>query len=152
MKTVQLAITLATDQRDQQLGLVVQARQASQFAQDQMLQLESYAADTEARWSALARVRANAELMRHNHHFMARLHQAMGLQRQTVAALKDELRVAGKRLLAAELRLASLKQVLQKRQGAASKLLARREQKQMDEFAALQHRNVRSGHYHGDLA
>lgn len=152
MKTVRVAIALATDQRDQQLSLVVQARQASQFALDQMLQLQSYAADTETRWSALARVQANAELMRHNHHFMARLHQAIGLQRLTLAALEDELRAAGKRLLTADLRLASLKQLMEKRQGAAAKLMARREQKQMDEFAALQHRNVRSGQYHGDLA
>jgi len=141
-KSILLAIDLATRKRDQASQVVVGVQNAQMFAQQQMTQLQTYATETEARWLAAAQVRTTPELMQHHYQFMDRLNHAIGLQESALenAARKTE---AAKRLaLEAEFRLANLKQVLKKRQADMSVLQSRREQKQMDEFAAMQTRQT----------
>lgn len=141
-KSLLLAIDMATRQRDQASQVVMSVQKAQLFAQQQMGQLQTYAIETEARWHAAAQVMTTPELMQHHYQFMDRLHHAIGLQ---VSALENAARKteAAKRLaLEAEFRLANLKQVLKKRQADMSVLQSRREQKQMDEFAAMQTRQT----------
>ena len=141
-KSILLAIDLATRKRDQASQVVVGVQNAQMFAQQQMTQLQTYATETETRWLAAAQVRTTPELMQHHYQFMDRLNHAIGLQESALenAARKTE---AAKRLaLEAEFRLANLKQVLKKRQADMSVLQSRREQKQMDEFAAMQTRQT----------
>ena len=86
------------------------------------------------------------ELMRHHYQFMDRLHHAIGLQRAVLAKAALQVEAANQVLLQAEFRLAALKQVLATKKAEVSARKAKREQKQMDEFAALQFaRVVRSG-------
>jgi flagellar protein FliJ len=138
LKSVALAIDVATRKRDQAGKQLVQAQRACLFAQGQLDQLESYAADSEARWTAAAQVSMTPELLQHHYQFMGRLRDAIGLQNGVMADLNRQLDAARQLTLDAEFRLASLRKVMSRQLADRAVTLARREQKQMDEFAAMQ--------------
>ena len=62
LRGLSLAIELATRQREEALAALVQAQRALQGAQDQMGQLDSYAAETESRWAPGARNQIGPEI------------------------------------------------------------------------------------------
>lgn len=137
IKSVLLAIDLATAKRDQLAQDLMNAQQTHQFAQNQMAQLQSYALETESRWTTRAQIGTTPEVMRHHYQFMDRLQQAVGLQSGVIANIDHKVEMARQRVLEAEFRLISLKQVLKKKQTDLLQLQSRREQKQMDEFASM---------------
>jgi flagellar FliJ protein len=142
VKSVQLATDIAARQRDEAGLELARTQRTQQFAQQQLDQLESYAAETLARWTASAQVSATPELLRHHYQFMERLHHAIGLQHGVLMKESGEVEMANRVLLQAEFRLAALKQVLARKKAEVMVLQMRREQKQMDEFAALQFARV----------
>lgn len=146
LKSILLAIDLASRKRDQASQGLQRAQQGHLFAQDQMAQLESYAAETAARWAAASQLSTTAELMRHHYQFMDRLQHAIGLQSGVLETTGAKVELARRVVLEAEFRLISLKQVLKKKQVDLAVLQLRREQKQMDEFAALSGSQARAGH------
>lgn len=145
LKSVLLAIDVATRQREDAGKVLLQIQRGYRGAQDQMEQLESYSADTESKWAVAAQVRATPEIVHHYYQFMDRLQQAIALQRHAVAGLDREFLAARKLLLAAETRIASLNRLLETKRSGLLRLQAGREQKQLDEFAALRHRAPRTG-------
>ena len=144
MKSVHLALELANRRRDEAGRAVVHIRRVCLAAEDQMGQLEGYAIDTQSKWALASQSRASPEIMRHYDQFMARLLQAVALQNQVVLEQQQEFEAAKRRLLAAEIRIASLNLMLKKKQSGMHKSQAGREQKQLDEFAAMQHRRLRA--------
>lgn len=132
-----LAIDMATRKRDQASHGLMRAQNTYLFAQDQMSQLETYAAETEARWTAAAQISTSTEMLRHHYQFMGRLQHAMGLQKDALENESRKVALAKKGLLETEFRLGTLKQVVEKKQAGLAVLQARREQKQMDEFASM---------------
>ena len=136
--SVQLATDVAQRKRDEAGMELVQVQRSQRHAQVQLDQLESYAVETVERWSAAAQVQTTPELMHHHYQFMERLHHAIGLQRSAVAKVALQVEAANQALLQAEFRLAALKQVLARKKAEAQMVQAKREQKQTDEFAALQ--------------
>ena len=150
IKSFLLAIEMATRKRDQASQGLMQAQNAYLFAQDQMNQLQTYAAETESRWTTAAQISTSTEMLRHHYQFMGRLQHAMDLQK---GALENETRkvaLAKKGVLDAEFRLVSLKQVLEKKQADLAVLQARREQKQMDEFASMRRPQFSDDYSSGD--
>ena len=145
-----LAIDLATRQRDAEAQALMRVQSGCLFAQDQMSQLEVYAAETASRWTVAAQSGTTPELLRHHYQFLDRLQQAIGLQQGVLAAESLKLAHAKRLLLEAEFRLVSLQQVLKRKQAGLALIQSRREQKQMDEFAALQTRRATAGHFSGD--
>lgn len=139
VKSLMLAIEVATRKRDRADQALMQARRAVQYAQGQLDQLQSYAADTEARWATAAAVTVSAELMQHHHHFMQRLRHAIGLQSGVMADLQRQAEAARQRRVQEEVRLAAFEQLMKKKLSAQAQLEARREQKQMDELAVLKY-------------
>lgn len=146
LKTLALAIEVATQKRDQAGKNLVQVQRTYLSAESQMAQLKSYADETASKWATGAQALTSAELLRHHTQFMERLQQAIHLQAE---ALENEARrvEAAKRLtLDAESRLAGLKQMLKKKQMERSRIQARREQRQTDEVAGmLRHRMATNG-------
>lgn len=138
LNSLSLAIELATRQRDQSLMLLQQRQRMHAASQDQMTQLESYAAETALKWTAAAQVGSTPELMRHHYQFMDRLHHAISLQQEAVNGSAQKVEASRRLTMDSELRLASLRLALKKKQADLALLHDRREQKQMDEFAALQ--------------
>jgi len=140
-----VALEMALRHRDEARRLLQDARNARQAAQDQFDQLEGYARETENRWGMRPDAAVQPEVMYHHYQFMNRLNHAMGLQTGVVGSHGERVGVAEKNLLEAELRLASLKKLVEKRQRDALLAQTRREQKQTDERAALQYRKAFNG-------
>lgn len=138
LKSLSLAIDLATSKRDQAQVQLQKTMQAHAFAQDQMHQLQQYAQETGQRWLQSAQNGTTPELLQHHYQFMDRLDQAMTLQQGAINSSDVRVEAARQVVLQAEFRLASFRQVLTSRQAGVAKVLYRRDQKQMDEFAALQ--------------
>lgn len=134
---LQVAVELAARQRDAARHALGDARASAAAAGEQMEQLQAYAGETEARWGMRAGAQVAPEVLFHHRHFMGRLEHAMQLQ---ATVLEDHARRIGEgesALLAAELRLATLKKLVAKRQREAALVEQRRDQKQTDERAQL---------------
>ncbi len=80
LKSVQLAIELATRDRDELAKVVARVERSLAFAHNQMAQLEGYAAETEALDGLGHAQCVSTELMRHHYQFMDRLQQAISMQ------------------------------------------------------------------------
>ncbi len=134
---LQVAVDMAARQRDAARHALGDARAAATAAAAQMDQLQSYANETQARWGVRADALVAPEVLFHHRHFMGRLEHAMQLQ---TAVLEDHAQRVGAgeaALLAAELRLATLKKLVAKRQRESALAEQRREQKQTDERAQM---------------
>jgi flagellar FliJ protein len=147
VKSLLLAIDMATRKRDQAGKDLMQLQSTQLFAQDQMTQLKTYATETEARWVSAAQISAPPGLLHQHYQFMDRLHQAIDLQQGVLENIDKKMDAARRLVLEAEFGLISLKQVLGKKQAEMALLQTRREQKQMDEFAAMQTRRSMDGHF-----
>jgi flagellar FliJ protein len=139
IRSIQLAIELATSQRDDLAKALAATQRNVDFAHQQMSQLEGYAADTDAKWTHSAATQMTSELVLHHYQFMARLQQAIAMQATVITNACKEQEDARQRLLQAEFRLSGLKQVMSARQIEMLQIQKRREQRQTDEFAAMLH-------------
>jgi flagellar FliJ protein len=142
VKIVRLAIQVATVRRDQAAAVLLQMQQSQSLAQEQMSQLQTYADETEARWAKAAQISVTTEMMRHHYQFMDRLQQAVILQEGVLGQWGSKVERARKHWLETEFRVTSLKQVLKSHEAELALVQARREQKEMDEFAAMQTRRT----------
>ena len=145
LNSVLLAIDVATRKRDEAGKQLGQIEHEYSGARDQADQLEGYAVETESKWSVSAQSHPTTELVLHYYQFMERLRQAIELQCQVVADLQRQRVVAQRNLLQAEVRVAGLNKVLQKRRALVARKQSMRDQKQMDEFAATQRRRALVG-------
>lgn len=136
LRTLRLAIDVATRRRDAASQAMAQAQARQIAAQQQMEQLKSYANDTEQRWASQAQICALPELMRHHYQFMERLGQAILMQEGVVAEQARWVALARKALLEADLRVETLRRLLRNKEAEAAQVQQRREQRQMDEMAA----------------
>ena len=141
-----VAVEMATRQRDEARRVLQHAQGAQRAAQDQLQVLQGYAQETENRWGMRAQATVAPEVMFHHYHFMGRLDHAAGLQSGVVDDHAQRVALAQQQLRDAEVRLASLRKLLEKRQMEALQAQARRDQKMTDERAALRHRSSAHGH------
>jgi flagellar FliJ protein len=146
LSSLAVAIEVATRQRDNARKALQAVLAAQHAASAQLEQLQDYASETEARWGMRADAQMKPEVMYHHYHFMDRLGHAAGLQTNVVGDHDNRVAMARQALLQAELRLASLSKVVEKRQSDIELKNARRDQKQTDERASLQYRNSQQEH------
>lgn len=144
LSALQTAVSLATRERDAAAQRLAQARQGWLAAQTQLDQLDSYAQETQARWTVQS-TRCTPEIMVHHYQFMERLTHAIGLQTDTVAQQASLVALLADRLRVAEMRRESLLQVYARREAEQRRALDRREQKVSDEQASLQYRRLAGG-------
>lgn len=147
LNALMVAVDAAARQRDAAFRALQDAERAQQAAQEQLRQLETYADETQARWGMRADAIVQPEVMFHHYQFMGRLGHAAGLQTGVVGDQAERAESARRSLLEADLRLVSLRKVVEKRQRDQALLRSRHEQKQTDERAALRHRNPINGHH-----
>lgn len=130
----------AERERDEALGAVMQAEDHQRRLQLQEEQLLAYREDYRQRHPALGGRSTSIELLRCHEGFMQRLDQALQQQRgqmQHAEARGAQLRAA---LVAQELRVASVRKLLERRGAAALHQAARLDQRRSDETAMHQHR------------
>ncbi len=131
-----LLLEHAQQQRDQALARRQRADAQRLQAQQQQTQLEDYRRDCEERWQGQCRQGVDMALLQCYHGFVGRLHGAVDQQGLHIARLTQEAERAAAELMAAELRLASVRKLLERRQATQLHQALRAEQKQMDEMAA----------------
>lgn len=134
---LQLAIELAERKRDERAQVLAQAQRQVLVGQQQLQQLQSYAGDTDTRWTQGHNMALSAELIRHHYQFVERLQHAIGMQDGVIANLVRQENQCRAALVQAEMRLSGLKQVLEARKQLLIAAEQRREQGRMDEMAAL---------------
>lgn len=142
LNALQVAIDLATRQRDDAGLALAQVVRRAEHAQLQMEQLRSYATDTSARWSVASQASATPEIVGHYYQFMERLDQTMAMQRGAIAEVQRQCEMARQVLQQAEVRMAGLNRLLDRRRGELARAQEQREQRQSDELAAQLHRRM----------
>jgi flagellar protein FliJ len=138
-------LELAERQRDTARAALMQAEGASNRALAQLDQLVAYQADYRARAPGTAGLAAPIELLRCHQGFMGRLDQAMVQQREAVKTSHGELLRRRQQLQQAELKVASVRKLIERRQSERERVEARREQNHSDEAALQRHRRASSG-------
>jgi flagellar FliJ protein len=144
LKSVLLAIEHATLQRDALARAMARVECNMESARVQMSQLQGYAADTDIRWTGAATRGVSVELMRHQYQFMERLQQAISMQSGVLAQSGGQLEEAKAKLLHSEVRLLGLNQILKARRTTLLNTQKQRQQRQTDEFAAIQYTRNRA--------
>lgn len=147
-----LAIELATEKRDEAGRHLMRAQRAYWLAQNQQEQLENYAAESETRWMNSAQAAMSTGILQHHYQFMDRLRHAIGLQDGVLADQLQQVATAKRLVQEAEMRLAGLQKVLEKKQMERTRMMVRREQRQMDEFAAMQHARGMAQLHSGEIS
>ena len=112
------------------------AAQAQQTAAAQAQQLLSYRRDYEQRWAHQFRTDGRMELVNCYRGFMERLTQAVDQQCAVAARAGTELENARVALREGEMRVASVRKLIERRVAEAHVTAQRREQKASDEFAS----------------
>ena len=136
LKSINFAISMATQKRDGLMPVINRTKRVLAFANDQMGRLHSYAEETSEKWRVSSQRGTSPELMCHHYQFMARLQDAITLQKDVLGQAESEVHCANKNYLEAEMRIASLELMQKKLQSRADIKTSRKEQKQTDEFAA----------------
>jgi len=125
----------AEAERNQALVVFNQTRSRFESARAQATQLDAYRADYQQRWSAQFAQGAALTIVRCYQGFADRLETAIAQQGQAVAQAETALKRAGDALTAHELRVASVRKLIERRASALRQTNERREQRADDENA-----------------
>jgi flagellar FliJ protein len=123
-------------ERDDARLHLLRVREAQRAASAQADQLVDYRRDYEARWGAQAGRAGQIELVHCYQGFVARLSHAVDQQARIAAHAADALAGAERTLREREMRVASVRKLIERRVAELKRAADRREQKQLDEFAA----------------
>ena len=137
LNALNIAIEVATRKRDAARQALRDAQRIEQAGQAQLTQLTGYAHETQQRWGARPGAALKPEVMYHHYQFMDRLDQAIGMQTTVVQDQGQRVVQAQQALLQAELRVQSLKKMVERKQHESMVAQMRKEQKQTDERAGL---------------
>ena len=123
-------------ERDEAWAVAQQAAQAQLNAAAQADQLLTYRREYEQRWSAQFRTEGRIELVHCYRGFMDRLTQAVEQQQRVAAHATTQLEQARAALAEQEMRVASVRKLIERRQQELRLSADRAEQKQTDEFGS----------------
>jgi flagellar protein FliJ len=126
----------AEGHRDEALARQARAEKALIAAHAQQTQLHDYRTEYENRWGAQFRTGVTMTLMQCYQDFVGRLHGAVDLQGQQVQRLTHEFERMRNETLAAELRVASVKKLIERRETTMARQAERRDQKSQDEMSS----------------
>lgn len=102
----------------------------------QAQQLLNYRKEYEQRWSEQFQTRGGIEVMRCYQSFNERIHQAIAHQQRSETHAEQKLQASQARAMSCEMRVASVRKIIDRRVSEQAKIANRQEQKITDEFAA----------------
>lgn len=129
-------LALAEAERDTSLAACRRAARALEAASGQSDQLVAYRSDYEQRWSSQFRTEGTMPVVHCYQGFMTRLGQAVSHQDLVLRRAAEQLQAAEQSLRQHELRVASVRKLIDRRQLELRLSADRRDQKATDEFAA----------------
>ncbi|MES2959458.1 MAG: flagellar export protein FliJ [Pseudomonadota bacterium] len=135
MDTLNTLLEQAEAERNQALAAFNHARARCDAARTQAVQLDDYRSDYQRRWSLQFAQGAALEIVRCYQGFADRLENAIAQQGQAVAQAQATQARAEAALTAHELRVASVRKLIERRTMAERQARDQREQKADDEHA-----------------
>jgi flagellar FliJ protein len=136
METLATLLEQAETQRNAALASFNQARARRDGARDQARELEIYRNDYQQRWNRQFQSRgAGLDILRCYQQFADRLELALAQQTHAIDLCEQTLQRANDTLAAHELRVASVRKLIERRQDEVRRGAERREQRASDELA-----------------
>lgn len=136
METLAVLLEQAEAQRNAALAAFNQARSRRDGARDQARDLEAYRNDYQQRWNQQFQSRgAGLDILRCYQAFADRLELALAQQAHAIEVCEQTLLRANDTLAAHELRVASVRKLIERREDEARRGAERREQRASDEMA-----------------
>lgn len=135
LHALNLVLERAAQERDRLAAELRRCEQQLLRAQEQGTQLVEYRSEYTQRWSARFGQGSSIEIVHCWHSFRQRLDEALVQQQRQVEHAKrsaDELR---ERVLQAELRVAAIAKLIERRRAEMARTQSRRDQRQTDETA-----------------
>ena len=123
-------------ERDQAMVRQQRAEVVLRGAENQTEQLVAYRGECERRWAERSRAGTTPTLMHCHQGFMGRLTAAVEMQGDVVRRARAEVERCREHLLAQELRVASVRKLIERREAALTQQADRTEQKLFDEIAS----------------
>jgi flagellar protein FliJ len=145
MDTLATLLEQAESQRNVALAAFNQARARRDDARTQAADLEAYRGDYTARWSDQFQRGAALEVVRAYHQFAGRLDLAIAQQANAVTLCQQSLDRANDVLAAHELRVASVRKLIERRQHEVRATRLQREQRDSDDLRLPVVRNPFAG-------
>lgn len=133
---LQLVLQHAEAERDAALAHLTQLADARTRMRSQQEQLQGYRRDYHARWTAQFRQSGAAEVVQHYQGFVDRLNQALDQLDLQLAMLDRQTEQARERLMERETKVMAVRRLIERRDEAFARRVARREQSHTDEVAA----------------
>jgi flagellar FliJ protein len=144
METLATLLEQAEQQRNIALAAFSQSRARRDEARTQAGELESYRDDYTRRWNGQFKRGAALEVVRSYHQFAARLELAISQQAQALAVCEQSLVRANDVLAAHELRVASVRKLIERRRREQRQDFDQREQRANDDQALRMSKTVRN--------
>jgi flagellar FliJ protein len=135
MDTLTTLLEQAESQRNIALAAFNQARGRRDDARTQARELETYRADYTERWADQFRRGAPLEVVRSYHQFAGRLDTAIAQQATAITVCEQALVRANDVLTAHELRVASVRKLIERRTHEVRQVVLQRDQRAEDEMA-----------------
>jgi len=135
LDALRLLLDRATQERDRLAGELRRGEEVLQRARQQGEQLAAYRGEYMQRWSRQFGRGGAIEIVHCYQSFMQRLEEAMGQQQRQVDAAERGVAAVRQALLQAELRVASVKKLIERRLAEMARVQERRDQRQTDETA-----------------
>lgn len=136
METLAALLEQAEAQRNAALAAFNQVRARRDAARQQALELDAYRADYQQRWNQQFQARGTSlDIVRCYRQFADRLDLAITQQALAIDVAEQALLRANDTLAAHELRVASVRKLIERREDEARRGAERREQRASDELA-----------------
>ncbi len=136
MDTLAVLLEQAEAQRNTALAAFNQARSRRDGAREQACELEAYRNDYQQRWNRQFQSQGAAlDILRCYQQFADRLELALAQQAHAIEVCEQTLVRANDTLAAHELRVASVRKLIERREDEARRGAERREQRQSDELS-----------------
>jgi len=125
----------AESERDEAMMALRRGEEQARRVQAQADQLQAYRGEYQQRWAGQFSRRGTMEIVQCYQSFMQRLDEALAQQQQQAAAVTSTCQRLRDKLLAAEMRVASVRKLIERRVAEQRRVQDRRDQRQTDETA-----------------
>lgn len=140
IQTLHKVVEIAEKRRDEAVAALAQQERELQIAQDQLQQLQNYAAEAHKRWMARSSGSGvDAQQLFHQNQFMHKIDHAVEFQRSVIASRETQIERCRGQLMVAERDVAGLRKFTERKIQTVQQKQQRQEQKATDEMALSIH-------------
>ena len=135
MNTLKTLLQQAEGRRDQALAALRRAEELAHRAREQAQQLAGYRGQYQQRWSQQFSQHGTMDIVQCYQSFNQRLDEAIGQQNTQADSAEQQVQRLRDHLLATEVRVASVRKLMERREAERRRAAERHDQRQTDETA-----------------